>query len=198
MKSYLLLSYFLLLTVSSTYSFNPKATFPLTITQNDPEIIQSPPTQPLPLDQVPISDFLQIPPNADPALEYRRQFVINMTKEAWFAYVNYAWTQPELRPLSPNVTTFVSNGNGRSIFAAMSTLYLMGLYEEFANASDWVDNGMNTSQIVENQLWEVPGALLSLYALTGNGFFLQKARHVADRLVVSGNFWVLDYYFLFN
>ncbi len=149
---------------------------------------QKPPPPPL----LPISEFIDIPPNPDPALEHRRRFLVNMTRHAWAAYANASWGEAELHPLSwssknsSNVQNSETPKSGKSIFAALSTLWVMGLTEEFTAGVDWLDREMNSTLVVEEGLWEVPGALLSLYALTGNGFFLTKARGLAEKFKVEG------------
>ena len=58
-------------------------------------------------------------------------------------------------------------------------MYIMGLKEQFNEARDWVENGMNLDQDVDVNLFEctirVLGGLLSTYHLSGDELFKAKA-----------------------
>ena len=64
-----------------------------------------------------------------------------MTKFSWDSYVNYAWGQNELRPISkrghsPGI--FGGTSIGATIIDSLDTLYIMGLNDEYKQARDWV------------------------------------------------------------
>lgn len=52
-------------------------------------------------------------------------------------YTEYAWGMDELQPLSQRGKNSFA-GMGATIVDSLSTLWIMGLQEEFANATDWV------------------------------------------------------------
>ena len=110
--------------------------------------------------------------------------VINMAKDAWNSYVLHAWGQDELHPLT--LSKGKCQDNGKTIIAAMSTLWLMELKEEFKMARQWIETRLDIEAIVREKHWEVPGALLSVYALTKDETFLHKARQIVDRFMDSG------------
>ena len=61
--------------------------------------------------------------------------------ETWppcaFQYSTYAWGMDELQPLSKHGKNSFA-GMGATIVDSLSTLWMMGLTDEFANATEWV------------------------------------------------------------
>ena len=118
--------------------------------------------------------------SSDPETTFRRQFIVNMTKDAWSAYVTHAWGQEALQPISLNQDKMNKLPlNGETILQSITTLWLMGLDEEFGRAQKWIQN-MNMN-ITEFKLENI-GALLSAYSLTGESMFKEKAQEIADFL----------------
>ncbi len=73
-----------------------------------------------------------------------------MVKEAWHAYVQYAWGQNELKPISRHGHSAVIFGKtpvGATIVDSLDTLHLMGLTEEFDAAKHWVELSLNFGQV---------------------------------------------------
>ena len=122
-----------------------------------------------------------------------------MTRSAWNAYVKYAWPHDSLAPQTEtrNLDMF-GYFSGRSIVAAMSTLWVMGLEEEFNRGKQWIAaefdfTGILADGLLFNEVAEYVGGLLSCYALTGDELFLRKAEKVAKHLrsaykTKTGNF----------
>ena len=68
-----------------------------------------------------------------------------MMKHAWDGYVQYAWGSQELRPVTRQAhksSLFGSLNTGLTIVDSLSTLYIMGLKEEFQRGRDWVDQNL--------------------------------------------------------
>lgn len=112
--------------------------------------------------------------------EQRRLFVRAMTREAWDAYVQHAWANDSLP--STESDKYGSN-SGHSIVAALSTLWLMNMTDEFAHARSWIKRELDLSKV--NRSLEafdiIPtylGSLLSSYALTNDALFLYKAKEI--------------------
>ena len=77
---------------------------------------------------------------------------------------------------------------GATIVDSLSTLYIMNMTEEFQRGRDWIQHNLNLSSVnSEMSVFETVirfvGGLLSAFALTNDQMFLQKAKHVADRML---------------
>lgn len=109
-----------------------------------------------------------------------------MTTDAWKVYREHAWGHHAVDPLSKTATLTWKN-SGESIVNSLTTLHLMGLTEQFAQAKDWVQREMNLGNIEEelNSYHLIAGhlgSLLSTYALTEDQLFLSKAIEVGKTL----------------
>lgn len=113
--------------------------------------------------------------------ELRRQFIVNMTREAWAAYATHAWGQASLKPLTLSKQKGWQATAGTTITSSLSTLWIMGLREEFREAKKWVEHDM----ILDDRGLAKIGALLSAFALTGHPMFRDKAQGLADLLNVT-------------
>ena len=138
---------------------------------------------------------------------YRRQFIVNMTAEAWAAYREHAWGAELLRPSlssqlrANNFSGSILATSGGTIVASMSTLWVMGLKREFEQGRAWIADHLNmsafrsddndkgdngsacTSQTTSTILVSHHiGSLLSCYALTGDDLFLEKATQIDGQL----------------
>ncbi|MQM03728.1 hypothetical protein Taro_036506 [Colocasia esculenta] len=126
----------------------------------------------------------------DPIDVERREKVKEATLHAWNSYVKYAWGQDELQPQTRNgVNSF--GGLGATLVDSLDTLYIMGLYEQFQKAREWVANSLDFNKNYEASVFEttirVLGGLLSAYDLSGDNLFLEKAQHIAERLLPAWN-----------
>lgn len=126
-------------------------------------------------------------------LEYRRDVIKNMTVEAWSAYKNYAWGSRALRPVSKEASNFLSfPSSGQTIIAALSTLHIMRLEDQFKVGKEWVEKELNFSKIehevnVYDTITEYIGGLLSVFALTGDSIFRDKATEIGNIIKVAFN-----------
>src|SRR5699024_365978 len=132
--------------------------------------------------------FWNTKPIHDPEMEHRRQFVAQMAQESWTAYVKYAWTHDGLRPLTKDsFDSMFGKSYGLGIVSAMSTLFVMGLREEFEKGRKWIAEELNFGAIkkdvdVHHSVNYYIGGLMSCYALTGDEMFVNKSREIADIL----------------
>ena len=73
-----------------------------------------------------------------------------MTKHAWNGYVQYAWGDNELKPITKRGHSPVIFGHSRlgaTIVDSLDTLYLTGLKEEFEKAKNWVQLSLNMDEV---------------------------------------------------
>ena len=74
-----------------------------------------------------------------------------MAKDAWDAYVQYAWGDNELKPISKKGHTPIIFGRmtnlGATVVDSLDTLYIMGLMEEFEKGKHWVHLSLNFDQV---------------------------------------------------
>lgn len=81
---------------------------------------------------------------------------------------------------------------GATIVDAIDTLYIMGLNDEYLAARTWIENNLDFNKfdldlsVFETNIRYV-GGLLSIYALTKDQMFLNKAVHIADKLMPAFN-----------
>lgn len=110
---------------------------------------------------------------------------------AWGSYKKHAWGADELRPLSK--TGHDTFGNmGITMLDSLSTLWLLGLPDEFDEASDWVRDSLrfgrsNREVSVFEMIIRALGGLLSAHALSGRQVFLDRAVDLGDRLLPALN-----------
>ncbi|KAL0961950.1 hypothetical protein UPYG_G00333810 [Umbra pygmaea] len=129
----------------------------------------------------------------DPESLTRREKVKEMMRFAWENYKRYAWGENELRPISMNGNDGRTFGGlkGATIVDSLDTLYIMGLYEEYREAKEWVETRMNLNVQGEASLFEVNiryvGGLLSAYYLTGGEVFKRKAVELGLKLLPAFN-----------
>lgn len=120
------------------------------------------------------------------AVEVREAFL-----HAWRGYRNYAWGWDELQPLSKRGRNSFG-GIGITILDSLTSLWLMGLDEQFREAAAWVRDELDFDKAdSETSVFELiirgVGGLLGAHALSGQSFFLEKARDLADRLLPALN-----------
>ena len=110
-------------------------------------------------------------------LTERQKYVIEAMKHAWMGYDKYAFGHDELRPLAKtNAEWFML---GLTIVDSLDTLWLMNMKEEYQKAREWVANELSFGKPTSVNLFEttirVLGGLLSIYHLTRDHMYLQKA-----------------------
>ena len=82
-------------------------------------------------------------------IDDRRKHVRSMMKDAWDTYVAYAWGYDEVKPNSKSIHD--RHGSripmGTSIVDSMSTLYIMGLDEEFEKGRKWIEESFDFDRV---------------------------------------------------
>ena len=141
---------------------------------------------------IPTSDpVVQGGEDPDPRARQARNYIRKMMKHAWDGYARHAWGWNELKPISRtgNVQSpFGSEKLGATIVDAMSTLYIMGLSDEFNQGKEWIKNDLNFNQskygfsVFETNIRYI-GGLLSLFSITGEAVFRDKAYDIANKLL---------------
>jgi len=130
--------------------------------------------------------------DSDPVSRARREFVKNMMKHAWNGYVAHAWGKNEVRPVSKSgnsASVFGSSDAGATIVDSMTTLYIMEMDEEFNKAKEWVADNLDLAEQMKDEvnIFEINiryvGSLLSLFALTGDPMFKNKAVEIVEKLL---------------
>ncbi|KAK5981530.1 alpha-1 2-Mannosidase [Trichostrongylus colubriformis] len=127
--------------------------------------------------------------------EQRKEKVVEMMLHAWNGYRNYSWGANELRPISKAPHTQAIFGGASmpaTIVDAADTLWIMDLKEEYEEARDYIKQNFDMGQATGTlSVFETTirflGGLLSLYALTGEAFYVEKARSVGEALLPAFN-----------
>eukprot|EP00795_Rhopilema_esculentum_P017835 gene17835-9540_t len=151
------------------------------------------------LKQVPHAKEVPLPPGGgepeDLESVKRRSFVKQMMKTAWDGYVEYAFGQNELKPISKTGHSAGifggSSSMGASIVDALDTLYIMGLTEEYKKGRDWVALSLEFNAGGYVSVFEIVirflGGLLSMYAFTKDEVYKVKARDLGNKLLPAFN-----------
>lgn len=110
---------------------------------------------------------------------------------AWRGYRAHAWGRDELQPLSQRGRDNFG-GIGATIVDSLTTLWLMGLDEEFKQATDFVRDEMDFTKADEQiSVFELTirglGGLLGAHTLSGQQIFLDRAQELGDRLLPAFN-----------
>lgn len=114
----------------------------------------------------------------------------NAFKHSWDGYRKTAWGQDEMKP--------TSGGKGRewgkcglTLLDSLSTMWLMGLTEEFDEAERWVEEKLDFSHSGMVSFFEITiralAGLVSAHSLSGRRIFLVKALDLAERLLPAFN-----------
>lgn len=129
--------------------------------------------------------FYKVKTEYNQKLKHRRAFIRSMARSAWSAYKQYAWNHGALKPFAKRPMPEVDHDQkpGYTILAAMTTLKVMGLEKEFSEGRDWIlnnsfENRLATTKqylIVDWPINAYIGSLMSLYALTGETVYREKA-----------------------
>eukprot|EP00929_Paragymnodinium_shiwhaense_P118299 TRINITY_DN90237_c0_g1_i1.p1 TRINITY_DN90237_c0_g1~~TRINITY_DN90237_c0_g1_i1.p1 ORF type:complete len:874 (+),score=114.23 TRINITY_DN90237_c0_g1_i1:164-2785(+) len=108
---------------------------------------------------------------------------------AWHGYKKYAWGLDELQPLTKKGRDSFA-GVGITILDSLSTLWLMGLQDEFDAAEEWVQTVLDFRKANKDASFfelviRALGGLLSAHALSGRQIFLDRASDLGERLLVA-------------
>lgn len=123
-------------------------------------------------------------PSKVPQTQRQREVVAAM-RHAWKGYKQYAWGHDELKPLSKSYSEWFMLG--LTIIDSLDTLWLMNMMDEYKEARDWVEHELTFDKHVTVNLFEttirVLGGLLSIYHLSSDPMYLNKASDLGDRLM---------------
>jgi mannosyl-oligosaccharide alpha-1,2-mannosidase len=126
-----------------------------------------------------------MPPPRVVAAQVREEFL-----HAWNGYVRVAWGHDEVRPVSGTTNDFFAPGRsfGLSIVEALDTLYVMELDDELARCVRWILTHLDFDVDAQMQMFEavirIVGGLIAGYYATGERGLVERARDLADRLLV--------------
>ncbi|HTU28264.1 MAG TPA: glycoside hydrolase family 47 protein [Solirubrobacteraceae bacterium] len=117
------------------------------------------------------------------------QFVVDEFLHAWGGYVQYAYGQDQLLPLSKQGQAFFVPGQsvGLSIIEALDTMYVMGLDEQLADGVSWIHQNLDFDIDGDFHVFEaiirLVGGLEAGYLATGDPYLLTQCVDIADRLL---------------
>jgi len=114
-----------------------------------------------------------------------------MMLHAWRNYARVVWGTNEFRPISRRVhggSDFGSYKLGATIIESLDTLYIMGLEKELKRSRDWIEKSFSLDRVDEPLPVIVLTSrllcpMLTLYSLTGDLLYKDKAVHIADRIL---------------
>ncbi|KAI1336413.1 glycoside hydrolase family 47 protein [Xylariaceae sp. FL0016] len=136
----------------------------------------------------------------------RRERVVEAFELSLDAYSRYAWGYDEYHPVSKKGRQMAKNGLGWIIVDALDTMILMNLTSQVTHAREWISNSLNYDQDQDVSTFETTirmlGGLLSAHYLAnefpelaplaeddpgqpGEDLYLEKAKDLADRLIVA-------------
>lgn len=122
--------------------------------------------------------------------EMRREKVREMVLHAYSGYSKYAWGQNEHRPMSKtghSANVFGSHSLGITIIDSLDTIFLAELKDSYQKSREWIETQFNPNVPSEISAFEINirlvGGFLSIYALTNDKLYLDKAQQVADLLL---------------
>ncbi|CAF0871281.1 unnamed protein product [Brachionus calyciflorus] len=131
-------------------------------------------------------------PDLNSDIKMKRDKIKEMTLFGWKNYEKYAWGENELKPLSKVGHSAGIFGNkptklGATIVDGLDTMYLMGYMDEYKRGREWILNNLNLNVDSEFSVFEINirfiGGLLSLYTLTNDKVFLDKAEEIAKLIL---------------
>jgi mannosyl-oligosaccharide alpha-1,2-mannosidase len=113
-----------------------------------------------------------------------------MFKHTWKGYRERAWGQDELRPVTGQSGRRWASC-GLQILDALSTMWVMGMHEEFSEAERWVEESLRFNAPGLVSVFEITiralGGLASAHSLSGHEVFLRRAKELADKLMHAFN-----------
>lgn len=136
----------------------------------------------------PIKNYTQLKIDSDVLARKRRVHVRNAMKHAWTGYKTYAWGSDELKPQSKQGQNNWG-AQATTMIDALSTLWIMGMQDEFYEGRDYVRDNLTYDTVGEVSVFETTirnlGGLLSAYDLSNDPVFLEKADDLGSRLLRS-------------
>uniref|UniRef100_A0A1I7TAY9 alpha-1,2-Mannosidase n=1 Tax=Caenorhabditis tropicalis TaxID=1561998 RepID=A0A1I7TAY9_9PELO len=117
----------------------------------------------------------------------RQKAVVKAFQHSWMGYKKYAWGHDTLKPVSKSYSDWFDTG--LTIVDGLDTAIIMGLEEEAAEATDWIQNKLTFEKDRMVNFFEctirVLGGMMSAFYLTGNHMFLEKSVDLGDRLLAA-------------
>lgn len=111
--------------------------------------------------------------------------IVNMFKHAWKGYKAKAWGHDHLHPISGKYDDWFHVG--LTMLDSLDTLYLMDMTEEYIEARNYVAEHVSFDIDFDVNLFEctirVLGSMLSMYHLTHDRMYLDKAIDIGNRLL---------------
>lgn len=110
--------------------------------------------------------------------------IIAAFEHSWKAYKLYAWGEDEVHPLTHSSSTWM--GAALTMVDALDTMKMMGLERHFKEARDYLEKHLSFDvnkdhvNVFETTI-RLLGGLLSIYYLTNDRMFLEKAVSVSCR-----------------
>ncbi|GLE01918.1 hypothetical protein PINS_up010756 [Pythium insidiosum] len=117
--------------------------------------------------------------------------VVEMTKHAWRAYRRWGNWSDSLNLVNKTGSTEFDHDMAYSVLDALDTLFIMGLHEEFDEASEWATASLRQQMFQTGYVsfFETSvrslGGLLSAFYLSGETPFLELAAELGDNLQQS-------------
>nr|XP_017008629.2 mannosyl-oligosaccharide alpha-1,2-mannosidase IA [Drosophila takahashii] len=120
-----------------------------------------------------------------------RQKIKEMMLHAWRNYARSVWGANEYRPISGRVHVagdFGAYKLGATIIESLDTLHLMGLNKELKRSRNWIEKSFSLDRVDEAlPVFELTSRLLcpmlTLYSLTGDPLYKDKAIHIANKIL---------------
>ena len=121
--------------------------------------------------------------------ESKMNFIKGMILHAYNGYKEYAWGSDEVNPISETAYNWYSNATFLMTPVDMlDTLYIIGAKKEFEEAKKLILTNMTFNQPVTINAFDINiriiGGLLSAYELSGDIHLFNKARELADKMMV--------------
>jgi mannosyl-oligosaccharide alpha-1,2-mannosidase len=126
--------------------------------------------------------------HSDELARLRRTHIKSAMEHAWNGYKKYAFGQDELLPISASSRNNWG-GMGVTLVDSLDTLWLMGMKDEFKEATEWVRGHLSFAHVGHVSVFETTirslGGLLSAYDWSGESVLLEKALDLGNRLAQS-------------
>lgn len=110
-------------------------------------------------------------PSLNVSLQSKREFIQNLILEHWSHLVA---AEPAEGPAKIQHTF--------TVVRTMSTLWIAELHEKFKEGRQWIEAKVEVEKLATGNQWQAVtqflASMLSCFALTGDGFFLERAREM--------------------
>ncbi|KAF8880626.1 glycoside hydrolase, partial [Infundibulicybe gibba] len=117
----------------------------------------------------------------------KRDAIVSAFQHAWGAYERDAFGSDEYHPIRHQGSNLSKSGGiGYTIVDAIDTMLIMGLHSEYSRARQWIQDELTFEREGNFNVFEttirVLGGLLSVYHLSSDDLYLQRAIDLAERL----------------